>query len=152
SALVLTPLPMAPHAFRFRVDGEISGTYKLIRDLQQTLGMNLHAERIEMPYPRPPEAAAYESHFGCPVRFGAAEARFWMRNEHLQLRLPSADPNAQGMYRAMCEQQLLTQETSTETVSERVLTHLSLVSGAHPGAGDVARALDVSERTLRRQL
>lgn len=152
SALVLTPMPMTPHAFRFRVDGEVSGTYKLVRDMQLTLGVDIHAERIDMPYPRPPEAADYEAYFGCPVRFGETEARFWLRNEHLQLRLPSADPNAHAMYRAMCDQQLVAQATSTETLAERVLTHLGLFSGSYPDAEEVARALGLSERSLRRAL
>ena len=152
SALILTPMPMTPRAFRFRVDGEISGTYKLVRDMQLTLGVDIHAERIDMPYPRPPEAADYEAYFGCPIRFGDSEARFWIRNEHLQLRLPSADPNAHAMYRSMCDQQLVAQETSTESWSDRVLTHLGLFSGSYPCAEDVARALGLSERTLRRHL
>lgn len=152
SAMVLTPLPMGERVFRFRVDGEVSGTYKLIRDMQVSMGLNLHAERIDLPYPRPPEAAAYEAHFGCPVHFGEAEARFWMRNDYLRLKLPSADANAHGMYRAMCDQQLQTQTTSTETMAQRVLTHLGLFHGHYPGVEDVAKALGLSERTLRRQL
>ena len=152
SALVLKPMPMTPRAFRFRVDGEVSGTYKLVRDMQVTMGVDIHAERIDMPYPRPPEAPDYEAYFGCPVRFGETEARFWLRNEHLQLRLPSADPNAHAMYRAMCDQQLVAQATSTETLAERVLTHLGLFSGSYPGAEEVARALGLSERSLRRAL
>jgi len=152
SAMVLTPMPMAARAFRFRADGEVSGTYKLIRDMQVTLGLDIHAERIDMPYPRPPEAADYEAYFGCPVRFGEPEARFWMRNEHLRLRLPSADPNAHAMYRTMCDQQLVAQQTSTETMGDRVLTHLGLFSGSYPSADEVAKSLGLSERTLRRQL
>ena len=152
SALVLKPMPMTPRAFRFRVDGEVSGTYKLVRDMQVTMGVDIHAERIDMPYPRPPEAPDYEAYFGCPVRFGETEARFWLRNEHLQLRLPSADPNAHAMYRAMCDQQLVAQATSTETLAERVLTHLGLFSGSYPDAEEVARALGLSERSLRRAL
>lgn len=152
SALVLTPMAMAPRAFRFRVDGEVSGTYKLVRDMQVSLGLDIHAERIDMPYPRPPEAAAYEQYFGCPVSFGHAQARFWIRNEHLRLRLPSADPNAHGMYRAMCDQQLVAQQASTETLADRVLTHLGLFSGSYPNAEEVAQSLGLSERTLRRQL
>lgn len=152
SALVLTPMAMAPRAFRFRVDGEVSGTYKLVRDMQVSLGLDIHAERIDMPYPRPPEATAYEQYFGCPVSFGHAQARFWIRNEHLRLRLPSADPNAHGMYRAMCDQQLVAQQTSTETLADRVLTHLGLFSGSYPSAEEVAQSLGLSERTLRRQL
>ena len=152
SAMVLTPMPMEARAFRFRVDGEVSGTYKLIRDMQLSLGLDIHAERIDMPYPRPPEAAAYDQYFGCPVKFGEAQARFWIRNEHLRLRLPSADPNAHGMYRAMCDQQLVAQQASTETLGDRVLTHLGLFSGSYPSAEDVAKAPGLSERTLRRQL
>lgn len=152
SALVLTPMAMTPQAFRFRVDGEVSGTYKLVRDMQVTLGVDIHAERIDMPYPRPPEAAEYEAYFGCPLRFGETEARFWLRNEHLQLRLSSADANAHGMYRAMCDQQLVTQASSTESLADRVLTHLGLFSGCYPAAAEVARSVGLSERTLRRQL
>ncbi len=152
SALVLTPMPMASQAFRFRVDGEVSGTYKMVRDMQLSLGMDIHAERIDMPYPRPSNAAAYEAYFNCPVRFGEAEARFWLRNDHLQLRLPSADPNAHRMYQAMCDQQLVSQQASHETLSERVLTHLALFNGGYPSAEDVAKTLDLSERSLRRQL
>ncbi len=152
SALVLSPMPMEAKVFRFRIDGEVSGTYKMVRDMQLSLGMDIRAERIDMPYPRPSNAAAYEAYFNCPVRFGETEARFWIRNEHLQLRLPSADPNAHGMYRAMCDQQLVAQQASTDTLSDRVLTHLALFSGSYPSADEVAQTLDLSERTLRRQL
>lgn len=152
SALVLSPMAMEPRAFRFRVDGEVSGTYKMVRDMQVGLGLDIHAERIDIPYPRPAEAMEYERYFGCPVRFGEHEARFWIRNEHLQLKLPSADPNAHAMYRTMCDQQLVAQAASSETLKDRVLTHLGLFSGSYPGAEEVAKALGLSERSLRRQL
>jgi AraC-like DNA-binding protein len=152
SALILDPMSMPHKAFRFRVDGEVSGTFKMFRDMQATMGLNLRPDRVDMPYPKPPEAAAYEAHFGCPVRFGEKEARFWMRNEHLQLKLPTADPNAHTMYRTMCDQQLKAQEATNDTLAERVLTHLGLFSGHFPSAEDVAKSFDMSERSLRRQL
>lgn len=152
SALVLDPMVMPHKAFRFRVDGEVSGTYKMVRDMQATMGLNLHAERLDMPYPRPPEATAYEAHFGCPVRFGEHEARFWLRNEHLQLKLPTFDPNAHAMYRTMCDQQLKAQEATNDTLAERVLTHLGMFNNHFPSAEDVAKSFDMSERSLRRQL
>lgn len=152
SALVLNPMAMSHRAFRFRVDGEASGTYKMVRDMQAAMGMNVRPERVDMPYPRPPEAAAYEAHFGCPVRFGEHEVRFWMRNEHLQTRLPTADPNAQAMYRMLCDQQLKEQETTDATLADRVLRVLGSFNGHAPSADDVARALGLSERSLRRQL
>lgn len=70
STLVLTPIELPRRAFRFRVDSEMSGTYKLLRDIQTALGISLNAEHIDMPYPKPRDAAAYEQHFGCPVVFG----------------------------------------------------------------------------------
>lgn len=152
SALILDPMMMPHKAFRFRVDGEVSGTYKMIRDMQATMGLNLKPERVDMPYPKPPEAAAYEEHFGCPVRFGEHEARFWLRNEHLQLKLPTADPNAHAMYRTMCDQQLKAQEISTDTLADRVLAHLGMFNGHFPSAEEVAKSFDMSERSLRRQL
>lgn len=152
SALILDPMMLPHKAFRFRVDGEVSGTYKMLKDMQATMGLNLRAERLDMPYPKPPEAAAYEAFFECPVRFGEQEARFWMRNEHLQLKLPTADRNAHAMYRTMCDQQLQAQEATTDALADRVLNHLSLFNGHFPSAEDVAKSFDMSERSLRRQL
>ncbi|MDE2078160.1 MAG: AraC family transcriptional regulator [Burkholderiales bacterium] len=152
SALILTPMPMTAHAFRFRVDGEVSGTYKMVRDMQATMGMDLHALRIDMPYPRPEQAAAYEAHFGCPVRFGEPVARFWMRNEDLRRRLPTADANAHAMYRQLCEQQLVAQRQADKRLTDQVLNHLSLFKDHAPTATDVAKAFGLSERTFRRNL
>lgn len=153
SALVLTPMPMAEQPFRFRVDGEVAGTYKLLRDMQQGMGLDIQPERIEMPYPRPPEAAAYEAHFGCPVSFGHSQARFWLRNEHLQLRFPTADPTAHALFRTLCDQQLQAQRSTTgDRLADRVLAHLALFVQRYPSAAEVARSFDLAERSLRRQL
>lgn len=152
STLALVPLPLPPRAFRFRVDGEVSGTWKLVRDLQSTFGLDLAAERIDMPYPRPAEARAYEELFGCPVRWGETEARFHIRNEHLQTRFPTADVNAHRFYRAQCDRLLLELAADSTSMQERVREHLALFSGSFPSAADVASALGTSERTLRRQL
>ena len=153
SALALTPLQLPGKAFRFRVDGEVSGTYKLLRDMQGALGVNIHAQRIDMPYPRPPEAAAYESYLNCPVSFGGTEARFWMRNEHLHFRFPTADPVAHQFYRSQCEQQLQALASAApERLADKVSTHLSLFTEGYPDAAAVAKAFGMAERSLRRQL
>lgn len=153
SALVLEPMSMPPKAFRFRMDGEVSGTFKMVQDMQVSMGMQFKPERVDMPYARPVEAAAYDAHFGCPVRFGEHEARFWMRNALMQTRLPSADPNAHMMYRQMCDQQLQTQNASSgTTLADRVLDHLGLSGNLFPTSETVAKSFDMSERSLRRQL
>lgn len=154
SCLVLSPLRLPPRPFRFRVDGEASGTYKLIRDMQATLGVNIRAEKVDLPYPRPAEARAYEDYFQCPVSFGeSAETRFWMRNDILKLRFPTADATAHAMFRAQCDQQLAEQAgTSLDKLGEQVEAHLELFTGAFPSAAEVASAFDIAERSFRRQL
>lgn len=154
SMLVLTPLRLPEKAYRFRVDGEASGTYKLVRDMQATLGLAINAERIDLPYPRPPEARAYEEHYNCNVTFGeSSEVRYWIRNDHLNVRFPTADATAHALFRSQCDQQLAEQEaTRLDRLSEKVTAHLELFTGSYPSAGEVAGAFDIAERSLRRQL
>ena len=154
SALVLTPLPLPDKVSRFRIDGEMSGTLKLVRDLQAGLGVNLTPEALEFPYPEPPEKAAYEKYFRCPVRFDAgSEARAWIRNDYLQLKFPTADPVAHRLYRDQCDQLLVARlADDAGGVADKVSAHLKLFSGDYPGIASVASALGVAERTLRRQL
>lgn len=151
SALVLTPPPLAPRAFRFRVDGEVSGTYKLMRDLLAALNVDIRPLRIDLPYARPHEAAAYERHFGCAVRFGGTQARLWLRNEHLHLPFPSRDSAAHALYRGLCDEQLLQQHHELDNLSQKVALHLDLLAGSAPAAR-VARFFGLSERSFRRQL
>lgn len=152
SALALRHAGLPEGARRFRIDGEAAGTYKLIRDLQAGLGVDLHPERVELPYPKPPEAERYEAYFHAPVTFGSDAVRFWIANEHLALRFPTADPAAHGIYQAQCEQLLLARKHSGGQLADRVREHLALFSGDLPGAPQVAAALGLAERTLRRQL
>lgn len=153
SALVLQPIALPGPAYRFRVDGEVVGTYKLIRDMQASLGLNgLRPDRVDLPYPAPPEAAAYVQHFGCPVHFGEDEARLWIRNEHLRVHFPTADATARQFYWTQCEQLLQQQQTAGQSLTARVSEHLQLFAEDFPHAAAVAAVLGLSERSLRRQL
>ncbi|MCC6201283.1 MAG: AraC family transcriptional regulator ligand-binding domain-containing protein [Moraxellaceae bacterium] len=153
SALVIAPITLPEKAYRFRVDGELSGTYKLLRDMQQALGVSMHALRVEVPYACPDDADAYETHFNCPVEFGGSpNIRFWIDNTTLQLRFPTADPTAHAMYKTLCDQQLVTQRHDMALLTDKVLSHLDLFSERFPNAASVASVFDIAERTLRRQL
>lgn len=152
STLVLTPIPLPRRAFRFRVDGEMSGTYKLLRDIQGTLGVNLQAEHVDMPYAKPREASAYEQYFGCPVVFGEKQGRFWVRNEDLERPFPTHDPAAQKIYRRLCDEQLQAQQRELQELSARVMQQLQLYDRQYPDAGRIARLFGLSERSFRRHL
>ncbi|PWG71151.1 AraC family transcriptional regulator, partial [Enterococcus hirae] len=56
-------------------------------------------------------------------------------------------------YQGQCDQLLLQREESTaDGLADKVVQHLGLFSGDFPSATDVADALGMSERSLRRQL
>lgn len=154
SALCLTPLELPEPGRRFLVDVEMAGTYKLLLDLQNNLGLSLRAVRVEVPYPAPADCRPYESYYGCPVSFGSEQVRFWIANEHLQLKLPTADPTAHAYYRGQCDERLAQQlqEQRGGDVVTQVRQHLALYSQGYPDAGQVAAALGLAERTLRHQL
>ncbi len=152
SALVLAPPALPQRAFRFRIDGEMAGTFKLLRDIQTTLGVQIKPERVDMPYPRPSEAETYEAQFGCPVRFGETQARFWFHNDDLQRPFPTHDPTAQALYRRLCDEQLLAQQCDLSSLAQRVLLHLELHEARPPDAAGIARLFGLSERSLRRHL
>lgn len=153
SALVLTPPALTGKAYRFRVDGEVAGTWKLLRDLHTGFGLNLATTRIDMPYPKPAAARGYEAMFQCPVHWDAGEARLWIRNEHLQLRFPTADAIAHRFFRAECDRLLLELNNARDDdIATRVRAHLALLGGPLPAAAEVATALGMSERSLRRHL
>jgi AraC-like DNA-binding protein len=152
SALVLTPPPLPVAVRRIRIDGEVSGTIKLLRDMQAGIGTSFDPIAIEMPYPVPLEAGAYEAHFRCPVKFGLEQGRIWIPNAPLATRMPTGDAVAHRMYRAQCDALLQSRSQSVDGMVERVREHLGLFSDSFPAAGEVAAALGMSERTLRRQL
>lgn len=152
SALVLKPIALPRRAFRFRIDGEMSGTYKLLRDLQAALGVDIKPERVDMPYARPREAASYETHFGCPVAFGEKLGRFWIRNADLQRPFPTHDAAAHALYRKLCDEQLQVQQRDVQELSQRVVLHLELYKDRLPDATRLARFFGLSERSFRRRL
>ena len=152
SALVLTPPPLPEAIRRVRIDGEVSGTVKLLRDMQVGIGTRFDPVRVEMPYPTPPEMDAYAAHFRCPVRFGGDRARIVLPNEPLIMRMPAADPVAHRLYRAQCDALLARRRRSDDNLSARVRAHLALFADAFPAVDKVASVLGLSERTLRRQL
>lgn len=153
SALILKPLQLEGKAFRFRVDSEMSGTYKLLKDMQNALGFAFNVMRVDLPYPRPQDASAYTSYYNCDVHFGTQDARFWLRNENLQNAFPTADPVAHEYYRAQCEQLMRAHASETRsTLADRIRNYLRLYNEGYPDSTAVAQALGMSERSLRRQL
>lgn len=152
SALELRPISLPPAAYRFRVDGEMSGTYQLALDLEKNLNLSMTPRSVEFCYPEPPEKAAYERHFGCPVHFGSDICRFWIHNEDLTRPFPTANETAHEMYRAQCDQLLAQRRESGADLADQVRRYLEMFRGDFPGAEDAARVTGLAERSFRRRL
>jgi AraC-like DNA-binding protein len=152
SALTLMPAALPPPAHRFRVDLEVAGSWKLACDINRAAQADAVPCAIEMPYPRPAEAAAYERVFGCAVGWDAPAARLVWDNASLHRRFATADPGVHALLRAQCERQIMALETSDSALAPRVRAHIAAHISALPGAADTASALGLSERSLRRKL
>ena len=120
---------------------------------RELVGDALQPLRIEVAYPRPPYADEYSALFGCELRFDAAQCRLLIDTHWLGQPLPGHNPLTAKQALTLCAQQMTPEggEPHQEIVAavERLLrSQLS----QQPRLNDVARTLNLSERSLRRKL
>ena len=152
SSLVITPVPLPKNCERFLIDRDISGTFQLISDIQHNIGVSVSPVRIELPYPRPPEHAAYEERFQCPVSFGHDRIRAVIKNRDLAIHFPGANRTAFALYKKQCDQILSQRENQAPQLGSNIKKYLTLFSERLPGAEAAAITFGMSERSLRRKL
>ncbi|PYE86579.1 AraC family transcriptional regulator [Phyllobacterium leguminum] len=107
--------------------------------------------RIDLAYPAPAHAEAYQRVFGCPVRFGQMESVFVFDPAWYKRPLATADPFTHRQLIEFLAYNRARRREAAEIIEsvERVLRQ-KLDSRNH--ISKVARALGMSERTLRRRL
>lgn len=115
------------------------------------VGEGFKPYRVDLAYPAPAHADVYQRVFGCPVRFGQIENAFVYDPAWYKRPLVTADPFS---HRHLLEFMAYNRARSREAAEiiesvERVLRQ-KLHSRNH--ISEVARALGMSERTLRRRL
>jgi AraC-like DNA-binding protein len=94
----------------------------------------------------------YETHFGCPVKFGAKQNLLVFRKADLDERFLTYNAELLAMVAPQLEAEL-TRQLAEETTSEQVKGVLKrMLAGQRPEIRDVARELHVSTRTLQRRL
>lgn len=133
---------------RFLLEREGASIMTLQRDLFSTA---IPLNRVEASYPEPPYADMYVPVFGVRPRFGAPANLAAFDAALLDLPLPQANELTARLSEDQCRA-LLEQRTARTGVSRRVRERLIPATGAIPVMADVARALQISPRTLRRQL
>lgn len=123
----------------------------MVRQFRQITGADYAPAEVQLVRPRPANAAAYEAHFGCPVRFGCARNLLASDASWLDRPLPMAS----AMSSRLASQLLDGEAGSTLALSSVGLAAERLIRRSLPrlvAPADVAAALFVSERSLRRKL
>lgn len=148
AVLVARPRFAEDEILAFLCEELFASTLNLARSL---VGPAFRPERLELTYPPPPHAAAYRRLFGCRVDFGARHNRMVVDARWLERRLPTHHPVSAQQALAICRDQAANIRRQSEVLAsvERILRR-NLADP--PVLGDVARALNLSERSLRRHL
>lgn len=118
---------------------------------RELLGQDFCPARLELTYPQPAHVDAYADYFKCELAFGARYNRIVLDVQWLQHPLPAHNPLTAKQALALCTQQYDANGMQQEIVAsvERLLrSHLR----QQPRLPDVARMLNMSERSLRRRL
>lgn len=115
------------------------------------MGAQFKLSRVDFAYPRPSGYSLYEEMFGCPVRFGARENAMTCQSHVLDQQLATWHPNYSSYVLGQIEPLLRppTVESDFVTATRR---YLRANVERSPDINEVASYLNVSGRTLRRQL
>lgn len=107
--------------------------------------------RVDLAYPAPAYAEAYREVFGCPVRFGQMESAFVCDPAWYKRPLATADPFTHRQLLEFMAYNRARRREAAEIIEsvERVVRQK--LDSRNP-VSKIARALGMSERTLRRRL
>lgn len=147
-AIVAAPGDSPSPTCRFLVEEGFSSFTRMARDVSDP---GFRPLRVEFDFPEPAGAASFASYFGSPVVFDAGRSAWVLRPEQARRAIPTWDPwtlaesvaALEGVSAQMSDRQELVAALSASV--ESALPEV-LPLGVH------ARALAMSERTLRRRL
>lgn len=122
----------------------------LIAARRQRDADDVRLDRIAFPYPRPADTGYLEAFFATPLAFDAEALTIDFPTAALSLPLLRADANLGRVLRATAEGLLAPTRGAIETRTRAIVVERLATDGIELRA--VARALHMSERTLRRRL
>jgi len=116
------------------------------------LGGTVKPLRVDFYHSGPADSSAYEAFFGCPVRFGQAEAALRFSRQLLELPLKSPDPALVSLLEQHADHLLEQLPQQDEIVDQtRKAISRSLRDG-EPSVERIGSELHLSSRTLQRRL
>lgn len=147
-SIIATAPEQANDLLQFMCEEMFSSVLMLGRELA---GSDFNPLRLELGYPAPAHADKYRDLFRCEVRFDQPRHAMVLERHWMQLPFASYNPVTSQQALTLCRAQMATLSLRGETTAavERLLR-----PNLHdnPQMSDVALALHLSERTLRRQL
>jgi AraC-like DNA-binding protein len=115
------------------------------------INRDLRPLALELRFPPPADLRPYQDAFRCPLRFGAPVNALLFARADIMTPLPTAHPVLARMHERIVSEQL--QRLDHAPISRRArATIISRLPDGEPGRTDVARALEMSERSLQRRL
>lgn len=148
AALVMQPAFPLGELEMFLVERDVAAAATLLEDLT---GRREGLAGAEFAYPAPPWAADYRAAFGCEPRFAADRHALRVHAGALDQPLPGGDPVTAAAAEAQC-QRLLEGLSPAGGLATRLRRLLLAHPGRLPRQDEAARRLNLSRRSLRRQL
>jgi AraC-like DNA-binding protein len=125
----------------------------LVRICRQLTGRRLPASRVRVAHQRSGDTSEMSAFFGGDVTFGAALDEVAFPASTVPIALVGADLYLNRMLVKYCEEALAGRETNRSPFGLKVENAITLLlPHGKPRAGEVARKLGVSQRTLARRL
>ena len=146
-AIIARPRSHDPDILPFLCEELFLSSLILSRNL---VGAQFRPLRLELSYPAPEYAAQYASLFQCEVRFGQRDNRAAIATHWLSTPLPNFNPISAQLALALCRQQSAASRHSEIVDSVERLLRRRLQD--NPPLSEIAGELNLTERTLRRQL
>lgn len=136
---------------------EICFTYAIIRIMDMVTENKTWPYTVHLACERRSAQKDYEAVFGCPVKFGASVNEIWINPEALTLPSRHSDPYMLQLHKRHADS--LIADLARQDLMDDVHSHLmgsfddgEFADGATACSADVAAALGLSPRKLRRQL
>ncbi|MRV71955.1 helix-turn-helix domain-containing protein [Duganella sp. FT92W] len=146
-------LEVRPRRFDLQIEGfladeSLAGALAISRYL---LGAELRPLRIDFTRSAPAHDEMYRRYFRCPLRFNADVNRMVLESHWLDVRLPGYDRITCSMVREQLNS-LLHVPPGRDDLQESVANQMRFRTGQAPSQVHIAQAVNVSARSLRRQL
>jgi AraC-like DNA-binding protein len=124
----------------------------LLRLCRQLTGRRMPASRVSFSHRRN-ETSEFNAFFGCDVVFGAAVDQVTFPLSTMEMPIVNADPHLNELLIDYCEKALAGRTTRRGSFGQSVENAMALLlPHGKARAGEVARQLGVSQRTLARRL